>query len=611
MSHERDFNRFLETNGLSLNDLVGISEGDFDPSVTGQAAPSGSVFIRHDQPGIWQKTGVADTAWQNISNGAGGPIPLSAVLNTGNETNGSDIIITSGDQITDLVANGLIYPTVDGTSGQILTTDGAGNLIFSSNTGKSFLACAKAKISADFSFPLVVDTITNSLSFEDVDWASLNNGDPVVLTTLSSNDPDGIYVLSGGNIEINKNGVYSLNYSTLIFRDDSVSQGTRNNAFMRIQESTDNGLTWQNVDGTEDAEYTRANNADVTATIPGSIKNGGLKCSNFLYTVSGLSASQKRLLRVVGFRSGVASQSVVAQDFSFSFNIFKIDNLAINVVDFNNLNIATQAEAEAGVDNTKGMTPLRVNQAIAALQDYKEGIANDKDLDLGTGDLISSGAIIAGLTYPLSDGNPSDVITTDGAGNLSLTTLGIDDLSDVDTSTDIPVSGDFLRYINGQWVPSSSPSLTGIPASNNLVYAYDTTIQPLAAINIFQIVTFDSIPVEEGWTYSAGNFTAQLGGAFMGTFEFNVEKNGGGNVECAVKVNKNGTEIAGSHNGMDITSNNTAFSISRTLLFTAMPGDIINFLFAANSTTARILPAPTPGGINTAVGATLLIRRVI
>jgi hypothetical protein len=136
-------------------------------------------------------------------------------------------------------------------------------------------------------------------------------------------------------------------------------------------------------------------------------------------------------------------------------------------------------------------------------------------------------------------------------------------------------------------------------------------IQTLSAINTFQTVTFDQIIVAEGWTYSNGDFKSDTGGAFMATFEFNVEKNGGGNVEVTVKANKNNVEIQGSHNGMDITSNNTAFSISRTFLFLTEPNDVINFQMAGNNTTARLLPAPVIGGITTPTGATLLIRRIV
>lgn len=47
---------------------------------------------------------------------------------------GSDAALNSLNITTSLTASGLIYPTTDGTTGQVLTTDGAGNITFSNVT---------------------------------------------------------------------------------------------------------------------------------------------------------------------------------------------------------------------------------------------------------------------------------------------------------------------------------------------------------------------------------------------------------------------------------------------------------------------------------------------
>ena len=44
---------------------------------------------------------------------------------------GSDAALNSLNVTTSLTASGLIYPSTDGTSGQIILTDGNGNLSFS------------------------------------------------------------------------------------------------------------------------------------------------------------------------------------------------------------------------------------------------------------------------------------------------------------------------------------------------------------------------------------------------------------------------------------------------------------------------------------------------
>jgi hypothetical protein len=54
---------------LSLNDNALIVDGNFDPSTgAGYEAPVGSLFIRTDVVGLYQKTGATDTDWTLSSN---------------------------------------------------------------------------------------------------------------------------------------------------------------------------------------------------------------------------------------------------------------------------------------------------------------------------------------------------------------------------------------------------------------------------------------------------------------------------------------------------------------------------------------------------------------
>ena len=65
---------------------------------------------------------------------------------------GSDAALNSLDITTSLTSSGLIYPTVDGTSGQALLTDGAGGLTFGNPTAGGFLP-----LTAGSGFPLTGD----------------------------------------------------------------------------------------------------------------------------------------------------------------------------------------------------------------------------------------------------------------------------------------------------------------------------------------------------------------------------------------------------------------------------------------------------------------------
>lgn len=64
-----DFDRsFSVGGGLSFNDVVGILADAGDPSVVGQAAPVGSLYIRTNADGIlYIKTGTGDTDWESVS----------------------------------------------------------------------------------------------------------------------------------------------------------------------------------------------------------------------------------------------------------------------------------------------------------------------------------------------------------------------------------------------------------------------------------------------------------------------------------------------------------------------------------------------------------------
>ena len=74
----------------------------------------------------------------------------------------------------------------------------------------------------------------------------------------------------------------------------------------------------------------------------------------------------------------------------------------------------------------------------------------------GDGDVI-----IQGLTYPDTDGTNGQVLTTDGGGNLSFTTVATG-ATDLDSLTDVtitsPSSTEVLQYNGSQWVNSPAPS---------------------------------------------------------------------------------------------------------------------------------------------------------
>ena len=113
--------------------------------------------------------------------------------------------------------------------------------------------------------------------------------------------------------------------------------------------------------------------------------------------------------------------------------------------------IASQAEAEAGTDTTKLMTPQRVSQAISALGGGG-GISNvveDTSPQLGgaldvngnaivsasNGDIAitpngSGDIVLDGVNWPQADGSSGQVLQTNGSAQASWVTLALSDISD-------------------------------------------------------------------------------------------------------------------------------------------------------------------------------------
>lgn len=68
---------FHPESGINLDDLVGIFAGTIDPSVTGEAAPVGSIFIRASGQ-LYQKINTGLTDWIVFSQGLGEAVKISS-----------------------------------------------------------------------------------------------------------------------------------------------------------------------------------------------------------------------------------------------------------------------------------------------------------------------------------------------------------------------------------------------------------------------------------------------------------------------------------------------------------------------------------------------------
>jgi hypothetical protein len=166
---------------------------------------------------------------------------------------------------------------------------------------------------------------------------------------------------------------------------------------------------------------------------------------------------------------------------------------------------------------------------------------------------------------------------------------------------------DLAAHLNG-----IDQGLVTIPgAGNNFVFAYDTTTQLAAVVNTYQNISFDTTANIDGWTHTLGtDFTCNLTGGYLVIVTGNMEKAGGSSPTGAIRITLDGTEIPGSHFGMDLTSNNTAFVVTKNIFAAVTTGQVLRVQFAGSTTTVSVTPGPNPGTAATTPSITLTIRRI-
>jgi hypothetical protein len=146
----------------------------------------------------------------------------------------------------------------------------------------------------------------------------------------------------------------------------------------------------------------------------------------------------------------------------------------------------------------------------------------------------------------------------------------------------------------------------------NYAFVYDTTTQTILTNNTYQTLTFNTNEFLDGWTHTVGTgvFTCNLAAIYRTTINLIFEKTGGGNRDADFRALFNSVEIAGSQFGIDITSNNTAFMLSQSFLFTGVVGQNLVTQISGQTTQVRAIPGPSPGGGSTLISASVVIQRI-
>jgi hypothetical protein len=178
----------------------------------------------------------------------------------------------------------------------------------------------------------------------------------------------------------------------------------------------------------------------------------------------------------------------------------------------------------------------------------------------------------------------------------------------------------FRCFENGAW-----KNCTNNGSPTNYVFAYDTTVQTLATKGTFQTVTFNTTPQLNGWTYSAGNFTAPTTGLYLVSAIMTVINNTADLTFAGqLRATFNGTEVAGSNVTQALRDPGSHLSnVESSFLVSATSGQNLAIQFTANCAASAgctaaaasgitIRPNPTAGptGAGTPVSASVTIQQV-
>ncbi|MHA1950102.1 MAG: hypothetical protein ACW99G_01170 [Candidatus Thorarchaeota archaeon] len=154
--------------------------------------------------------------------------------------------------------------------------------------------------------------------------------------------------------------------------------------------------------------------------------------------------------------------------------------------------------------------------------------------------------------------------------------------------------------------------LSNVVQSDSYIFAYDTTTQSIVTEDTYQNVTFSNNTIINGWGHTPGSadFVASEDGTHYIVVTGNVEKSGGSSPVASIRMTVNNIEIPGSEFGMDLTSNNTSFVVTRNLMAALNENDILRVQFASNTTTADLKAGPNPAGATVNPSITLTMQRV-
>jgi len=415
---------------------------------------------------------------------------------TSTDTNGNISITPNGTG--KVILDGLSFPTSDGTTGQVLRTDGSGNITFATVSGGSGEANQNAfsTISVSGQSDIAADSTTDTLTFaagSNITLTTNASNDTVTITSTASGSvseafktisvsgqdnvvadgaTDTLTIAAGTGMTVTTTaGTDTLTFATTaitsVAGDTSPQLGgdldvngnsivSTSNANIQI---TPNGTGKVRLDGNVDIQ-----SGEIILKNSGSVSNIKLYCesSNAHYTQlqsAAHSAYSGNITLTLPTSTGnligtgdsgtvtntMLAGSIAASKLAGSIGNSKLSNSSIT--------IGSDSISLGGTQtDLNGITSLDVDN-ITIDGNVISSTNTNGDITLtpnGTGKVI-----LKGITYPASDGTNGQAIVTDGSGNLSFSTIsGGSGIASLAADSSPQLGGDL--DVNGNSIISAS-----------------------------------------------------------------------------------------------------------------------------------------------------------
>src|SRR6056300_547618 len=355
------------------------------------------------------------------------------ILGTGSFTGASTgnlTISTAPLSVGTLTASGITYPTSDGSSGQVLKTDGSGNLTFDAQTAvvDNFTATGDGS-TTDFDTGINPGDEVNTWVFIDGVYQQKGEYSYSGSTISFSTAPD-----SGATIDVTTGtvggfasadsvlGVYETTTTYTDTYTTGISASNENNTWVFVGGvyQPKDSYTFSSGTLTFDANTPTGQKLSVTATkslSAGSVETNSITANA---VTSAKIASNSILSRHIANNSIVGADiSATTQITASTFTGALTGDVTGNVV--GNLTGTVQTAAQTNITSVGTLSALTVSGQLTA----------------------------GGIAYPTSDGTNEQVLRTDGSGNLSFGTISVTTLNN-NTNNYVMTGTGTANTLNGE-----------------------------------------------------------------------------------------------------------------------------------------------------------------